>query len=306
MNGTAAGTSASASASAPRRGQIIPEPGYRTRSPTPLEEYDSLRGVPLFPEPASDYEESWTPYSPPEAPQASNSHLRADGVASAHQPAARTPTFPLTRAVFGPPPRVFSPPSRSPVFRPPSLPPRPTSPIGRDEASPDLVPQRIPFGVLAEQADESAVLDALGKGEGSNDAGEEEEEEEEEADPGMAPATDEQLHRMVARLATLARHHRASQTAFDELTEEVERLNDAAPRIRQQLRQERGGFERMRAFLAHVNVRLEPEWDHDGIWDEARLLRDDGGGNQLEVETSDEEEAEWRRENPRCVWLLCG
>ncbi|KAI1785212.1 hypothetical protein LXA43DRAFT_976354 [Ganoderma leucocontextum] len=270
---TGPGTSASASASAPRRVQIVPEPGYRSRSPTPLEEYDSLRGVPLFPEPASDYEEAWTPYSSPGAAAAAGSSAQP---AAGHS-AARSPVFPLTRAVFAPPPRILAP-LRSPVFHSPAVVPR-------------VFSARVP--------DRQAVAGAVTEAEGEEEEydGEEEEEEEEE-DDGTMPATDEQLHGMVARLAMLARHQCAAQTGLDEITEDVNRLHRSAPRLRARLRQERASFQRMRAYLGHLNVRVEPEWDHAEIWDTACLLREDDRGNQIEVETSDEEEEEWREQNP--------
>ncbi|KAM5542936.1 hypothetical protein V8D89_003320 [Ganoderma adspersum] len=287
------GTSASASASVPRGGRIVPVPGYRSRSPTPLEEYDSLRGVPLFPMPDSDYEESWTPYSPQGKPSHGYMPTAAAGPGAQH-PEEPSPVFRLSRAVFSPPEADYSPPSRSPVFRRPSPPFRPTNPVGRDEYSPDVEPQQYPAGVpYGGEEGEAAAAEA-----GDELEDYEDDDDESEEDEGLQPATDAELHGMVVRLAILARHQSAAQTGLDDMTEEAERLHKAAPRIRAQLRQERAGFERMHAYLKHLNPRVKPMWDHKAIWDTACLLRGDGHGNELEVETSDEEEAAWRRDNP--------
>ena len=299
-----AGTSASASASASRGGQIVPVPGYRSRSPTPLEEYDSLRGVPLFPMPDSDYEESWTPYSPQGQP--SHGYMPPAAAAAAGPDAQHSnetsPVFRLSRAVFSPPEADYSPPSRSPVFRRPSPPFRPTNPVGRDEYSPYVEPQQYPAGVS--YGGEEGVAAAAEAGDELPDYEDydDEEEEEESEDEGQQPATDAELHGMVVRLAILARHQSAAQTGLDDMTEEADRLHRAAPRIRAQLRQERAGFERMHAYLKHLNPRIKPLWDHKAIWDKACLLRGDNG-NEIEVETSDEEEEAWRKENPACVLL---
>ncbi|PIL33419.1 hypothetical protein GSI_04041 [Ganoderma sinense ZZ0214-1] len=283
MHGAEPAAEAGTSASASHHGPIVPDLGYRSRSPTPLEEYDSMRGVPLFAEPGSDYEESWTPYSSPGQP--SPDHLQAP----AGHPDGLSPVFPLSRAVFSPPKPVLAPP-RSPVFRRPSNPRRPTNPVGRDDDSPEYEPD--------DGERDGAAIDAGDELEDYEEA-ELAAAEEDEEDEGRQPATDALIYKMVVRLSTLARHQSEAEIGVDDIVGEVNRVRKVAPRFRAQMRSERASLERMRAYLAHVNTRVGPAWDHKEIWDEARILRADKSGNQIEVETDDEEEAQWRRDNPR-------
>lgn len=248
-------------------------PSYRPRNPTPTEAYDSLRGIPAFTEPGSDYEEEWTPYTCELPAGPSDRQSRPSDPSAAERP-IQSPTFPLTQAVFQPPARTEYPVRDSPVFRPPS--PPQIHAQTRSAAQPLPAPTIPPSRVEAEPHRHEA-----------------------QAEEHLDWATDEELHSMVSKMATLARHMKARWDDTDPMVLECNRTGHSIPRLRTILRQERARFDRMREYLGHLNVRLSPNWVEGEIWDKACPVHTDDDGNLVEIETDDEEEAEWRRKHPR-------
>ena len=248
-------------------------PSVRPSNPTPTEAYDSLRGVPAFTEPGSDYVEEWTPYTC-ELSARTNSDQPNPSNAAAPALPTPTPNFRLTQAVFEPPARPAFPPRSSPVFRPPS-------PSQVRAAAPVAAPTQAAPAIPATAADTRPSH----------------QEEPLEEEPDWA--TDDELHRMVSRMATFARHVKAYWDDIEPTVEECNRTGQSVPRLRTILRQERARFERMREYLGHLNVGLSPNWVEEDIWDRACTLHADEDGNLFEDETDAEEEVEWRRKHPR-------
>ncbi|TBU41960.1 hypothetical protein BD309DRAFT_1039242 [Dichomitus squalens] len=266
-----AGASASTNTrAAPIAGGSDIGPSYRPRNPTPTEEYDSLLGGPAFTEPGSDYVEEWTPYTCEMSAGPSDRQPRP----SAAERPMQSPAFPLTQAVFEPPARPAYPPRDSPVFRPPS------TPQSRAQARPPAQPLPVPTIQPPQVAVESHQGEA-------------------QAEEEIDWATDEELHSMVSKMATLARHMKARWDDIEPMMLECNRTGKSVLRLRTILRQERARFDRMREYLGHLNVRLSPDWVEEEIWDKACPVRADKDGNIIEIETDDEEEAEWRRKHPR-------